>query len=1145
MAKKMLVDATHDEETRIVVAEGNRVDEFDFESSGKRILAGNIYLAKVKRIEPSLQAAFIEYGGNRHGFLPFSEIHPDYFQIPVADRQRLVEENAAYSAELSAARTIDGEGPGETSGAGTGGDGESEEPDSSKPRSSRSKSASAKSKRTKSSRKPSLSRARAGRSAVSDQEEESPDNPEATVEPEPSDPADGPLPVADVIDANPETAAANRISSTGNDLGSSSMDSDSTDSCAGDSGVGAKGQTSRGRKNAARGADGNDDRSETGQEAATGAVDEVEEAARLRRELPRRYKIQEVIQPRQILLVQIVKEERGNKGVALTTYLSLAGRYCVLMPNTPREGGISRKITNATDRKKLKKIASEIQVPSGAGLIIRTAGAKRTKTEIRRDFEYLSRQWNQIRDLTLKSIAPALIYEEGNLIKRAIRDLYSREIEEILVEGDEAYKVARAYMKMLLPSHLKRVKHYKDPLPLFARYKIEDFLDGLLQPVVKLKSGGYIVIDVTEALVAIDVNSGRATRQSSIAETALRTNLEAAEEVGRQLRLRDLAGLIVIDFIDMDDRRSNANVEKTLKDVLKSDRARIQIGQISGFGILEMSRQRLRPGMLEATARPCPHCHGTGSVRSNDSLALSVLRQVAEESNRCQPGDILAVRAPIDVAGYLVNEKRREILALESGREITVRIEFDTAMAITEFSLERRKPAPTNGTQRIVEPVTVDSIRIVDPATDEGESAGTEGQDTQRRSRRKRRRRSGRGSGEGRASATESGIEIIEPFGDPNSEAFDGMMGDSGTPDSTTEGADPTSSVESGSGTLPREPSSPGAELPAAHTASQPAQDESTTKNPGDESNRVPKKPASRRSRKRRPAKSSRTRAITTPANAEASADANLPEADPTSSGDDGADKDSPRQPLTTDAKESSEPTPKGADEKPTRTRKTASRRSPRRSRQSAVKAGDSPATTESGNLTEVESPDSATVETVTGESDADVVEMPGAKPVESGSMPSSEPSVQEANDTTSDNPSGASGENDGGNRRRRTRKSSARRRTPRTSAESSQSKSSTIDTGSGSGDANDEMAPLEATNEIVGANGGSDVDDDPGRSVRAQDTTANPPSATGQLPDDESLPESTDGTDSSGTGRSGTRRVGWWSSSRPESQDKPASESD
>ena len=430
------------------------------------------------------------------------------------------------------------------------------------------------------------------------------------------------------------------------------------------------------------------------------------------RSRPRRYKIQEVVKVRQIMLVQVVKEERGNKGAALTTYLSLAGRYCVLMPNSARGGGISRKITNAADRKKLKEIASEIEVPRGAGLIVRTAGAKRTKTEIRRDYEYLQRLWEQVRELTLRSVAPAKIYEEGDLIKRSIRDLYSREIDEVIVEGEAGYRTARDFMAMIMPSHAQNVTRYADPMPLFARHQVESYLAGMFNPTVQLRSGGYIVIGITEALVAIDVNSGRATKQVSVEETALATNLEAADEVARQVRLRDLAGLIVVDFIDMDDRRNNAAVEKRLKDALKTDRARIQLGRISGFGLLEMSRQRMRPGMIEATTQPCPICHGTGLIRSEESLALTILRQIEEEGVRGRSREA-QVRAPVGVVNFLFNHKREHLAAIEARTGMTVRLEADAHLVPPDFSIEKSR-TQTRTVEAVAAPVVKGDASLMD-----------------------------------------------------------------------------------------------------------------------------------------------------------------------------------------------------------------------------------------------------------------------------------------------------------------------------------------------------------------------------------------------------------------------------------------------
>ncbi|MBS4011900.1 MAG: ribonuclease E/G, partial [Roseovarius sp.] len=571
MATKMLIDATHAEETRVVVVDGNKVEEFDFESENKRQIAGNIYLAKVTRVEPSLQAAFVDYGGNRHGFLAFSEIHPDYYQIPVADREALMAEEEALA---NAQNDEDEDRPRRSSGGEGRSDGRSEG------RNSRSRSRS-------------RSRTRAEKTQTDDVVATSEISGMETIDLEDETAATAEVPEAtSPMERVAETPVEEPEDNGADEAGEDEPETDTRDHAAQDDEI-----------------------------ESVAEEDDSEDIRPVRKPRARRYKIQEVVKVRQIMLVQVVKEERGNKGAALTTYLSLAGRYCVLMPNTARGGGISRKITNAVDRKKLKEIATEIDVPRGAGLIVRTAGAKRTKAEIKRDYEYLQRLWEQIRELTLRSMAPAKIYEEGDLIKRSIRDLYNREIDEVLVEGERGYRIAKDFMKMIMPSHAKNVKHYVDQQPLFARFQVESYLSGMFNPTVQLKSGGYIVIGVTEALVAIDVNSGRATKEGSIEETALKTNLEAAEEVARQLRLRDLAGLIVIDFIDMDERRNNASVEKRLKDKLKTDRARIQVGRISGFGLLEMSRQRLRPGMIEATTQPCPACHGTGLIRSDDSLA--------------------------------------------------------------------------------------------------------------------------------------------------------------------------------------------------------------------------------------------------------------------------------------------------------------------------------------------------------------------------------------------------------------------------------------------------------------------------------------------------------------------------------------------
>ena len=772
MAKKMLIDATHTEETRVVVVDGTKVEEFDFESDAKRQLAGNIYLAKVTRVEPSLQAAFVEYGGNRHGFLAFSEIHPDYYQIPVADREALMEEERAF-AEAQKARD--------------------DEDDKPKPKArswsrnrSRSKAAAVKSEdAVATSEVPSTtingmetidldtgehSVSELGQNETSEHPEyhgpfdakttrvadDAPQISEQTVaeqdgEKAPDDEAaqasdeKGVVQTEDVSGENTAAAATDDIKAAPSQEASETEEIDVTEA--------QVSATQEGEPVSSRAADATA-KDETIESIAD--EDDEEDIRPLRKPRARRYKIQEVVKVRQILLVQVVKEERGNKGAALTTYLSLAGRYCVLMPNTARGGGISRKITNAVDRKKLKEIAGEIEIPQGAGLIVRTAGAKRTKTEIKRDYEYLQRLWEQIRELTLKSIAPAKIYEEGDLIKRSIRDLYNREIDEVLVEGERGYKIAKDFMKMIMPSHAKNVKNYQDTLPLFARFQVESYLNSMFNPVVQLKSGGYIVIGVTEALVAVDVNSGRATKEGSIEDTALKTNLEAAEEVARQVRLRDLAGLIVIDFIDMDERKNNLSVEKRIKDKLKTDRARIQVGRISGFGLMEMSRQRLRPGMIEATTQGCPHCHGTGLIRSDDNLALAILRQIEEEGVRRRSREVV-VTCPVGIANFLMNQKREHIGQIEARYGLAVRVEGDAALVSPDFSIEKLKTA----TRVISEPsaavVSVDST-ILDEIDAESESVEKEAQDTaenetvdtvagedqkpKKRRRRRRRRKS-------------------------------------------------------------------------------------------------------------------------------------------------------------------------------------------------------------------------------------------------------------------------------------------------------------------------------------------------------------------------------------------------------------------
>ena len=743
MSKKMLIDATHAEETRVVVVDGNKVEEFDFESENKRQLAGNIYLAKITRVEPSLQAAFVDYGGNRHGFLAFSEIHPDYYQIPVADREALLAEEIAYA--------------------------EAEAAEEDKPKKRRSRGGRSRSKAAEVENKDETVTADAVADDASEANEGAPEGEaseatpdaapteeavtEASVEVDTPAAADAPVEAAaDEESAQEELVAEAQSEDAPAEKAIPGMDVVDLDDGADDASPLVDDDSDEEIPYSAM-----DHATETDSSIESVADDDTQEEIRPpRKTRPRRYKIQEVIKVRQILLVQVVKEERGNKGAALTTYLSLAGRYCVLMPNTARGGGISRKITQASDRKKLKEIANEIDVPKGAGLIIRTAGAKRTKTEIKRDYEYLQRMWEQIRELTLKSIAPSQIYEEGNLIKRSIRDLYSREIDEVLVEGENGYRTAKEFMKMIMPSHAKNVKLYADPMPLFARYQVESYLAGMFNPTVQLKSGGYIVIGVTEALVAIDVNSGKATKESSIEETALKTNLEAAEEVARQLRLRDLAGLIVIDFIDMEERRNNSAVEKRFKEKLKTDRARIQVGRISGFGLLEMSRQRLRPGMLEASTQGCPSCHGTGLIRSDDSLGLTILRQLEEEGVRKRSREAL-VKAPVAIINFLMNHKREHIAQIEARYGMAVRMEADPFLISPDFAIEKFKTAT-----RVIDTsqpvVSVDAALMAEIEEDMASEAAAEEAETptdedgankpKKRRRRRRRRRGGNRDGE-------------------------------------------------------------------------------------------------------------------------------------------------------------------------------------------------------------------------------------------------------------------------------------------------------------------------------------------------------------------------------------------------------------
>ena len=650
MSMRMLIDARHPEETRVAVVKGNRIEEFDFESAEHKQLKGNIYLAKVTRVEPSLQAAFIDYGGNRHGFLAFSEIHPDYYQIPKADREALLREEAEHAAEEERLRAAELDG------------GEHD-----------------------------------------DQPEEEPD------------------------------------------------DMDVADAATSEAGTGS-------------------DRSPVDESAA-------DELRKKRQALRRRYKIQDVIQRRQVLLVQVVKEERGNKGAALTTYLSLAGRYCVLMPNTSHGGGISRKISNGADRSRLKSIMADLKLPSTMGLIVRTAGLSRTKTEIKRDFDYLARLWDEIRERTLSSTAPALIYRDSDLIKRAIRDLYHREIDEVIVEGEEGYKQARGFMKLLMPSHVRRVKLHTETTPLFQRYGVEDQLSAMYQPIVQLKSGGYLVINPTEALVSIDINSGRSTREHNIEQTAFNTNLEAAQEIARQLRLRDMAGLIVIDFIDMEQSSHVRKVEKAMKDALKNDRARIQVGRISSFGLMEMSRQRLRTGVLEASTKPCPHCEGTGLMRTAASAGLSALRIIEDEATRGR-GDRILLRAGKEAGVYVLNKKRAELADIEQRYGVSIEVLIDESFEGARMTVESSGARPVAAPRIEAAPVYDDDdtveITLEDEEEEDEEEAEPRGEDREggeegeRQGRRRRRRRRG-GRGRGRREGAEG--ETARPGSQPESAA--------------------------------------------------------------------------------------------------------------------------------------------------------------------------------------------------------------------------------------------------------------------------------------------------------------------------------------------------------------------------------------
>ncbi len=771
MADKMLIDASHEEETRVVVVRGNRIEEFDFESQHKKQIRGNIYLAKVTRVEPSLQAAFVDYGGNRHGFLAFAEIHPDYYQIPLADRQALLRAEAEEHRRDEDVEHVETAPMVDLS--------TQDQPD-------------------------------IGIVPV--------EQPEAVAAEEAAAPAEEAAPVAEEAPAKKPRARRSRkkvVEPVAEEAAAEASVADNDDEGSTGGEMAAMVETDSISEDVSkRRQDDDDDDDDHGEEEvieSVGAEDAMEEVPdRVQRKPRKQYRIQEVIKRRQILLVQVAKEERGNKGAALTTYLSLAGRYSVLMPNTARGGGISRKITNPQDRKRLKEIARMLEVPQGMGVILRTAGANRTKVEVKRDFEYLMRLWENVRTLTLASTAPCLVYEEGSLIKRSIRDLYNKDISEVIVSGEEGYREAKDFMKMLMPSHAKVVQPYRDIHPIFSRSGIEAQLDRMLQPQVTLKSGGYLIMNQTEALVSIDVNSGRSTREHSIEDTALQTNLEAADEVARQLRLRDLAGLIVIDFIDMEEKRNNRAVEKKLKECLKNDRARIQVGRISHFGLLEMSRQRIRASVLESTTQVCSHCGGTGHVRSQSSVALHVLRGVEEYLLKNTTHNI-TVRTTPDIALYLLNHKRQTIVDYEARFGVAIIIDADGSVGAQHFAIDRGEP--------VENPVKIESLfnfaAIPDddddddvviehdeeedeeleekPATSERPAAAAraEGEGENGRKRKRRRRRRGRNG----TAEQQVGADTVSDEADDGEEGEDeGSEGDSdaaeGVADAHAEGDD-------------------------------------------------------------------------------------------------------------------------------------------------------------------------------------------------------------------------------------------------------------------------------------------------------------------------------------------------------------------
>ncbi|QQG36675.1 MAG: Rne/Rng family ribonuclease [Micavibrio aeruginosavorus] len=783
MTKRMLIDATHAEETRVAVVDGNRLVDFDYESKHRRQLKGSIFLAKVTRVEPSLQAAFVNFGGNRHGFLPFSEIHPDYFRIPISDREALL---AEQREEMEARRRAEEEEDLEEDAAraaGTTADGEAEDEDDAVEEVGGENRVVAEEEETGEDHLDDF---------PSDDEEEEPLLPVTVEEPEDEtvemspgeeESEDDEQPEEDFSDEDDsedaeeiaeedgEDSIGNRLPSDEDDvddnIGNLKTDDvpDANGNEQGGEGRNGRGRRGRGGRDRFRGRSGRGGGRNGGRRMASNSRrvemvgGDIEGEHPVRPSLRRNYKIQEVVKRGQIMLIQVSKEERGNKGAAVTTYLSLPGRYCVLMPNSPRGGGVSRKIASYEERKRMRELLSDLEVPEGMSVIMRTAGVQRNKTEIKRDFDYLLKLWNGIRDLTLQSSAPAQIHEEGTLIRRTIRDIYSRDIEEIVVSGEEGFKMARDFMRILMPSHIKRVKQYRDEtIPLFHRYQVESQIAAMGEPTVTLKSGGYLVINPTEALVSIDVNSGKATKERHIEETALKTNLEAADEVARQLRLRDLGGLVVIDFIDMEDRRNNAKVERRLKEALSSDRARIQVGRISMFGLMELSRQRLNPSLTEAQFQKCAHCEGVGYVRTIDSAAITAMRALEEEGIRGRSVEVI-LHLPNEVAIYILNNKRGMLDDIERryGFRIMIRIDESLAPDNHRIDLVRGSPVMAVSANHVSGDGTVasedsadDEIVEEDGGEEEGSESGDNGEDREGRDRQDRSRRRGRRGGRNR-----------------------------------------------------------------------------------------------------------------------------------------------------------------------------------------------------------------------------------------------------------------------------------------------------------------------------------------------------------------------------------------------------------